>query len=769
MAILAHPANVDPDLQKALSRWLNPMPKLAEQEVVEGALGRATDPRISRILESGKGPLLRRLLGMSPRAGQGNLFSFEEMKDILRDSRKVKVLEDLLDTRGREVKTLNDLLKLDPSAGGYKGESKGQTTFEFRNRPDYREAVVAEPTYSPGKASPPDMVGPDVNTVPGPKMFDKPRWIEGKRGRFAVKDKLFGERLPSDTVKGMGGDVLQESLDDALKYNATKLTPKELRGFIDGTLDKGQMKAVATKLLKPKAGVDEVRYSATGKLFQQGKVVESEIASGKAGGPALTKRILDGIRDRIANFRNQDVQRMVGQDVLAGMTDKERKEFLRAEKESVRRAKGSTRPENIFRVRPDLPDLPESEMQRRVKALVAEYKDIVGKKAIHPDKLMAGIAAGPGRAKSIEKFWANEQGILDKLWKLDQQFADKESWSLATKFGEALIQENPGLTEKQLATVMPNLLKRLERPGDKRTLGQAVAQFSANSAENSAAEAVGKGERMYQMQLPGRGKDLTGVAGSLKERTIDGNNPMGWEREGDRAFMAEEVEAARAKVRKGKTPVLEVLPPGKAPPAVNPAVAKVLAEQARLKTILPAAADTRDAYVATLARANAPGPWVEHQAGPLQTFQGVISDMSPEGVDGFSEEDVWGDEVRSGRRGQSELERLYRRPAKPTSELREVLSRGSGLPPSDPKRLRKLVERITKTVPEFQGKKAAEILRDPGEATKALKVLTHRDEVVGSRLKRALEMVRAGEPEAVAMAGLGKQLQQILRMFITKL
>lgn len=602
--------------------------------------------------------------------------------------------------------------------------------------------------------------------------------------------------------------------------------------------------------------------------------------------------------------------------------DPELREFLAKLKKSEMKAGGNPKPDYIHRGLPDRPDLPESAMQQRVKALMAEYKEIVGKKAIHPDELMAGIEAGPGRAKSLAKHAADKQAMIEKLWALDQQFADKESWSLATKFGEALIQENPGLTEKQLATVMPNLLKRLEKPGDKRTLGQAVAQFSANSAVKSAdateitgLERVKKnipakqfhqrllkkpGWQQAHQELEQKARNLgvlpddwkskdpgdllmaTQDSPKLKpewdalETAIEVRTPSTLRKTGP-GFMEEKVEAARDATREGRAPLLQKLPGGKTPPVVDPMVAAALEEQARWKTIHPPAADTRDAYVAALAQArtaagdatniDVPMPTKEtlarlspeeqkallairdekiaalkknyHQNPPdidvqgrrNPTFQGVISDMEPEdagvslkGVADIGADDVedalppwvrkkyekmveagvpheaavqdilgdqrWHEQVRSGRRGQSEVERLVRGsfPDKqgrfPKWQSRQVPSGraqrnaapelrwwlgGKGLPPADPKRLEEYTRLLTKKSPEFKGQKVEELL-GPGEGgKKALGALMHRDAVMGAKLKRAIELFRAGEPEAVAMAGLGKQLQQILRMFITKL
>jgi len=815
MAILAHPANVDPEVQRALSRWLDPMPALSEDEIVAGSLGASRNSRLEKILTSGKGPLLRKLLGLEPQASQGALFSFEELKDILRDSRKVKTLEEL-SKDPQKVRKLSDLLTEDPTAGGFTGESKGQTSFDFKARPTFRETVTPDDTGLTQKASPPDMVGPDVHTVPGRPLRDQARWIEGGRGRFSVRDKLFGDAVLPETRRPV--DALSEAVEAAQEYNTTGLSRTELRGFLEKRLPPKQMKAVAAKLLRPRAGIDEVRYHATGRLFEQGKVLPSELMAGKnqvpgfeGKMPKITTALIDEIRNKLGGFNRNDTPRMAGQDVLAGMNKSEQKTFIAGQKEAAKRAKMASYPTFIHRELEDTGELAASPTQQTVDSLMRQYRNItqgrevgvpgaakhvrvIGGLNMNPDELMAGVEAGPGRAASRAAFEADKVGIVKKLRELDAMFAssDPQTWSIATKFGEAIVQENPDITRRQLLTTMPNLTKHLQYPRPGQSQGQAIAQFGADSAYKSARE-------------------------------TDASD-----------FMAGEVEDARAAARMERgnvagKPNLEVLPAGKAPPKVDKQVAETVAKRDLLRRILPSSFKNKDDFLGALERAKTAAPDATNVDVPMPTketlarlspdeqkallalrdqkiaalkknaftnpadfdvearrhptFQGVVGDGDVDDVDWLADmdaDDAWNKQVQSGRRGQSQLERLSRkgRPRDPGAAAlaMELGDAKGGLPPHNQQALEKLVKKLRATAPGFENLTLADVMAvrskapvgPPTMGEVARGALQHRDAAATQKLAKALKLVEAGKSEE-ALAGLGANLQKIIKMFITKL
>lgn len=329
---------------------------------------------------------------------------------------------------------------------------------------------------------------------------------------------------------------------------------------------------------------------------------------GRAGGAPLVPAAKDLFAEPSTGGTAKEVS-----DYLAGLSPKERLGFIQDLKKKDQLAGRPTRAPYIRRELPERPDFELSAVQKEVQDRVREFKKITDEfdGMIPPGKLMAGIEPGPGRAKSIAAFAASQKKYNEAIKALDATFAGEsggKTHAIANKFILEIVKERPDLNAEGVRKLMPNLWSRIEHPAKGETLAQAVVKRAANFASERAAEATGKGERLYQMQPRRRGSELTSVAGSSKERPIpEGNNPMGWEREGDRAFMADKVEEVRQSLRQGK-PQLEVLPHGEAPPEVHPQLKKVLDEQARLKTILPSGADDLDAYNAALYEAQFAGP-----------------------------------------------------------------------------------------------------------------------------------------------------------------
>lgn len=325
-------------------------------------------------------------------------------------------------------------------------------------------------------------------------------------------------------------------------------------------------------------------------------------------------------KEMLADASSGDVSKDVA-DHLAGMTVGERLQFMQDLREGDKALKRSPRFDPIHRELPERPDFEPSAVQKEVQDRVREFKKITDKfdGMVPPGELMAGIEAGPGRAKSLAAFAASQKKYNEAIKALDATFAGPpggETHAIANKFILEIVKERPDLNAEGVRKLMPNLWGRIQHPKGDETLAQAVVKRAADFASERAAEATGKGERLYQMQPRRRGSELTSVAGLAKNRPIpEGNNPMGWEFEGDRAFMAEEVDDVRQSLRTGPTgpdgkprPTLEVLPHGEAPPKVHPQLQKVLNEQARLKTILASGADDLDAYNAALYEAQFAGP-----------------------------------------------------------------------------------------------------------------------------------------------------------------
>ena len=582
-----------PSLEDTLARWLTEDPRLLEQELIEGSLGRTANPRLEALLQGGKGSLLRKLLRI-PEA-EKQLFSFEQLKDILRDARKVPSL-------GEGQRALD---------AGFTGESKGQTVFDFPSPKVGRETLVDVHDALPSEASPPNMSGPDIVPAPGPKLYPKARAVKGNRGLALVQDKLFGGKAWSESSK-QARDALGEAIEEVQDFNSQG----RLKAFLQKryNLSPDQVDGLVAELGLPKGGVETVRGRAAAKLYEQGQVHGSHFMAGTGGDdPKIAMRLIDEIRNRTGGMSHKDVARRAGQDVLTGMTPDEADKFIREEKSRGARAGRPTRAPYIWRELPERPDFEPSAVQKEVQDRVREFKKITDKfdGMIPPGKLMAGIEPGPGRAKSIAAFAASQKKYNEAIKALDATFAGPpggETHAIANKFILEIVKERPDLNAEVVRKLMPNLWGRIQHPKGDETLAQAVVKRAADFASERAAEATGKGERLYQMQPRRRGSELTSVAGLAKNRPIpEGNNPMGWEFEGDRAFMAQEVDDVRQSLRTGPTgpdgkprPTLEVLPHGEAPPKVHPQLQKVLNEQARLKTILASGADDLDAYNAAL-------------------------------------------------------------------------------------------------------------------------------------------------------------------------
>ena len=424
-----------PSLEDTLARWLTEDPRLLEQELIEGSLGRTANPRLEALLQGGKGSLLRKLLRI-PEA-EKQLFSFEQLKDILRDARKVPSL-------GEGQRALD---------AGFTGESKGQTVFDFPSPKAGRETLAGTPDIHLPQAPPPDMVGPDIVPAPGPKLYPKARAVKGNRGLALVQDKLFGGKAWSESSK-QARDALGEAIEEVQDFNSQG----RLKAFLQKryNLSPDQVDGLVAELGLPKGGVETVRGRAAAKLYEQGQVHGSHFMAGTGGDdPKIAMRLTDEIRNRTGGMSHKDVARRAGQDVLTGMTEDEADQFIKAEQNRAARAEKPTRAPYIRReLTEQYKDFPKTKTQQAVEDLLGKFDEAREKITMKPTELGAK-ADGPTMAR-----WLKDKNEARAAYAaIDAQVGG--DMALSNKLVAAIQERYPEITAQQLDTAMPRAMKKV--------------------------------------------------------------------------------------------------------------------------------------------------------------------------------------------------------------------------------------------------------------------------------------------------------------------
>lgn len=650
-----------------------------------------------------------------------------------------------------------------------------------------------------GEAPPPDMVGPDIVPAPGPKLYPKARVAKGSRGLALVQDKLFGKKVYPEPKRSV--DALGEAIEKVQEYNTTELSRAELKGFLEKTLSPGQMRAVATKLLKPKAGVDEARYHAVGRLYEQGKTLGSEVMAGKetvpvmrGRAPRITTAIIDRIRNDIGGFTHQDTKARSGRDVLAGMSEDEANQFIKAEQNRASRAEKPTKAPYIRReLTEQYEDFPKTKTQQAVEDLLGKFDEARGKVTMKPTELGAK-ADGPTMAR-----WLKDKNEARAAYAaIDAQVGG--DMALSNKLVAAIQERYPEITAQQLDTAMPRAMKKVYQGlannreitsnrewkpwefrrfspkghlliGDTEVpLAQAIADANARHSDASYLEASG---------MPYR-------------------KPTG-ERVPRPPFMGEKLEGARQDARAAKRPPL-VGPPregaeineldrprlvknssskstAKAFP-LDKQVKKVLDEIEMSRRIKLSAADTDSAHAVALAQAQAQGK-------PLPTKQGVRAELAEQGdVDLTSDFDTFSEREKQaridnavGRKAEKAVEReLSPRVPEGVRVASELRAGQGGLPPSSLAQVRKMARLAKGRMPEQFGDVSLKGVERPiaewspelrQTVDRIMKLAMRRDAGVTRELGRAAWGIAKGDPEATV--GMAAHVQKILKMLVTKL
>lgn len=793
-----------PSLEDTLARWLTEDPRLLEQELIEGSLGRTANPRLEALLQGGKGSLLRKLLRI-PEA-EKQLFSFEQLKDILRDARKVPSL-------GEGQRALD---------AGFTGESKGQTVFDFPSPKAGRETLVDVPDALLSEASPPNMVGPDIVPAPGPKLYPKVRAVKGNLGLALVQDKLFGGKAWSESSK-QARDALGEAIEEVQDFNSQG----RLKAFLQKryNLSPDQVDGLVAELGLPKGGVETVRGRAAAKLYELGQVHGSHFMAGTGGDdPKIAMRLTDEIRNRTGGMSHKDVARRAGQDVLTGMTEDEANQFIKAEQKRAARAEDPMRFPKIRReLTEQFEDFPETNTQRQVREMLGKFEQAREKVTMKPTELGAK-PDGPTMAK-----WLKDKNAAKAAYAAIDVEAG-QSMALSNKLVAAIQERYPEITAQQLDTVMPRAMKKVfqgiannreltsaheVKPWELRRfskdghlligetevpLALAIADANArhSEVENLKASGMRHGRATDDVKPPGAGKDLTGVAGSATSRPLPTKkakwvDPDATLDERTPPFKQGELEDARQNARAAKRgpfvgPVREgdalgelnrarlVKNPSSKPTAeafpLDAGVKKVLDEIEVLRRIKLSAADTDSAYAAALAQAKAQGK-------PLPTKQAVRSQLTEKKDVDLSSDFKFGEnneaariENATYRKAQKAAERELPRMGGKTPrqsagiQLAALLRDGEkGLPASGPKEFEKIAKLAKDRIAAFKDLDLAsikKILRGKGlagaspqvqQSWKDVQRLTmRRDAHETGQLKKMVMGVIRDEPLAMPRA-----------------